>query len=247
MASVQRQQFRHDHSTAHVAAWDLPTRLFHWTLAILILTAWVSYRYSETLGDNLLKWHRWNGMAILVLLVWRLLWGVFGSSTSRFGTFLRGPAAIIDYARELLTGRSRRFLGHNPLGALMVLALLSIAAVQGALGLFTIEHNDLTAGPLYRLVDEATAKQVSRWHRWLYYWVLLPAVAVHVTANIFYGVVKREPLIKAMFTGSKPAATYEDEATAAIVARPLLRATICLVVAIAIVLGGIYTRVGRLV
>lgn len=244
---MQRQHVRHEQNAAHVAAWDMPTRLFHWTLAALILTAWLSYRFSESFGDNLLKWHRWNGLAILVLLVWRVLWGIVGSSTARFGSFLRGPAAVLGYARDLLAGRSRRFLGHNPAGSLMVLALLSIAAVQGALGLFTVEHNDLTAGPLYRLVDEATTKQISRWHRWLYYWVLLPAVALHVTANVLYGVVKREPLIKAMLTGRKPAAAYEDQSEAAIVTRPLLRAAICLAVAGIIVLGGINASVGRLV
>lgn len=229
-----------------VTAWDGPTRLFHWLLAAAVLSAWISCRFSEVIGDNRLVWHRWNGMSILVLLTWRVIWGFAGSSTSRFASFVKGPAEAIRYARDLASGRDRAYLGHNPLGTLMVLTLMSITIVQGTLGLFTVEHNDLTAGPLYNLLSEESLKQVARWHRWLFYWVLIPLVAAHVTANALYGLLKNDPLIPAMITGRKPARAYEDAAEAQLPARPWLRALVCLVAAKMIVFGGIVALGGRL-
>jgi cytochrome b len=229
-----------------VAAWDLPTRLFHWTLVVLLISSWVSFRYAAALGDYTFKWHRWNGYAILVLIVFRVLWGFAGSSTSRFVSFVRSPWVAFGYGLDLLRGRDRHFLGHNPLGSWMILALLAVVAGQATLGLFTVEHNDITAGPLYRLVSEPTWQLLSKWHVWMLYWVILPLVAVHVTANVLYGVVKRDPLIQAMVSGVKPAADYEDERQARLVARPMLRALACLVLASVIVFGGIWAVGGRL-
>lgn len=244
-----RAQHRNDPppATARVTAWDLPTRLFHWALVVLVVSAWVSFRFSENFSDHLLKWHRWNGLAILTLLLWRLLWGIFGSSTARFSSFVRSPLAALAYARDLAAGRSRLFLGHNPLGGLMVLALLAIVAVQAGLGLFTVEHNDLTAGPLYRLVSESATKIASRWHHHVFDWLLLPLVAIHVAANVLYGIFKREPLIPAMITGRKPAALYEDEREARQPQRPLLRALSLLGLSALIVLGTIRALAGRLI
>jgi len=229
-----------------VSAWDLPTRLFHWTLVALMACSWISFEFAEDIGDYLLKWHRWNGYAILVLVVWRLLWGVVGSPTSRFANFVRSPLAALQYGLDLLRGRDRHFLGHNPLGTWMVLVLLALVAGDGMLGLFTVEHNDIVAGPLYTLVSEATVKAASHWHWWIFYNVVLAVVAAHVTANVLYGLIKREPLIKAMITGSKPAAIYEDAASAGVLDRPLMRAAICLVMATVIVFGGIVAAGGRL-
>lgn len=229
-----------------VRAWDLPTRLFHWTLVVLIVSAWVSYEYAEALGDVDLVWHRWNGLAALTLIVWRVLWGGAGSSTARFTTFVRAPSATLSYARALIGGCLPRYLGHNPLGAYMVLALLAAVAVQGSLGLFAVDDNDLTGGPLHRLVSEATNKWATRWHAWSFYYVIVTLVAIHVTANALYGLVKQEPLIRAMITGEKPAGAYEDASEAAIVARPLVRAAVCLIIAAAIVAGTILALGGRL-
>ncbi len=229
-----------------VRAWDLPTRAFHWMLVTLVTVSWASFQYSQLIGDPRLVIHRRTGYAVLILVVWRLLWGFAGSSTSRFSNFMRGPGAALGYASALARGQPRHYLGHNPLGALMVLALLALVGGQATLGLFTVEHNDLAAGPLYRLVDEETQKLASTWHRRAIYWFLLPAIGLHIAANIFYWLVKKEPLIPAMVTGRKPAAHYEDEAEAKIVERPLLRAVVCLVLAAAFVLGGILLLGGRI-
>jgi cytochrome b len=228
-----------------VRAWDIPTRLFHWLLAALVLLAWLSWRYSEVLGDPSLRVHRWNGHAILVLVVFRLLWGFFGSSTSRFSAWLWWPWTAVAYAFRLLRGQTPLYLTHNPLGSYMILALLGAVAMQAVSGLFSVEHNDLTAGPLYRLVPEEKRELVTAWHTWWFYWVVLALASVHVLANLWYGLAKKEPLTTAMITGRKPAAAYLDAPEAVIVARPLLRAFVCLVLATALVLGTIVALGGK--
>lgn len=227
-----------------VQAWDLPTRAFHWTLLALIVWAWVSVTFAERLGDPTLVYHRANGLAILILIVWRVIWGFAGSSTSRFTGFVRGPATVASYAGALLRSHAARYLGHNPLGALMVLALLATVAAIGALGLFAVDDNDLVGGPLYRLVGESHNIRLTRLHDQLFHRLLLPLVALHVIVNTLYTLVRKDPLIQAMVTGRKPALAYAD-APSAVVA-PLARALLCLVIAAVVVLGGILALGGSL-
>jgi len=230
----------------HVRAWDLPTRVFHWALVLLIVDAWASFHFAEAFGDNTMKWHRYNGYTILVLIIWRLLWGFVGSSTSRWSNFVRWPWVAVGHLIDTVRGQDRRFLGHNPLGTYMVLVLLAAVGLQAILGLMTVEHNDVTWGPLYKLVAETTYKRISYFHVRLLNFLILPLVAAHVAANIFYGVVKKDPLIPAMITGRKPAGAYEDGTEAVIVARPMLRAVVCLVVATTIVFGTIAALGGKI-
>lgn len=237
---------RGEGAAARVQAWDLPTRIFHWLLVLLILSAWASYEFAETMGDERLVWHRWNGYAVLSLVLWRLAWGFFGSSTSRFSSFVQGPGAAARYARDVLAGRERRFIGHNPLGSFMVLALLAVTLSIGLLGLFAVEENDLATGPLYRLAGGDLAERLTDWHAWLFEPVLLVLIGVHVAANVLYGVVKREPLVPAMITGQKPAAAYEDAAEATLVPHPLWRALLCLVAVKVLLFGGILALGGKL-
>jgi cytochrome b len=231
---------------APVPAWDLPTRVFHWTLVALILCAWASFEFSEELGDPRLVWHRWNGLAVLTLIVWRILWGLAGPSSVRFRSFVRGPSAALTYARDLYDGTPRHFIGHNPLGGFVILALIGLVAAIGTLGLFTLEHNDLATGPLYKYAGEAWAKIWTSWHRFLFEPILIILIAVHVTANVLYGVVKKEPLIPAMITGKKPAADYEDMALSAPISNPVSRAVALLAIAATIVFGGILALGGKL-
>ena len=236
----------HVQGRERIAAWDLPTRVFHWTLVTLIVAAWVSFEFSEELEDPRLVWHRWNGLALLTLIVWRILWGFAGPRSARFATFVRGPSAALGYARDLVRGKSRHFLGHNPLGGLFIVLLIGVVGTIGTLGLFALEHNDNATGPLYKYAGEAWAKVFTRWHRLMFEPVLLVLIAVHIAANVYYGVVKREPLIAAMITGTKPAGPYEDGADAAPLARPILRAVLLLGIAATLVIGGIVAAGGRL-
>ncbi|AHB48530.1 nickel-dependent hydrogenase b-type cytochrome subunit [Hyphomicrobium nitrativorans NL23] len=229
---------------ASVPAWDLPTRAFHWTLLALIVWAWVSVSFAEALGDTTLVYHRANGLAILTLIIWRILWGFAGSSTSRFAGFVQGPVTVASYASALLRGRAARYLGHNPMGGLMVLALLATVATIGSLGLFAVDDNDLVGGPLYRLVGESQNVRLTRLHDQVFYNALLPLVMLHIAVNSLYTLVKKDPLIQAMVTGRKPAMEYADAPRAGLAS--VGRALIVLAIAATIVLGGILALGGSL-
>ena len=228
-----------------VRVWDWPTRAFHWLLVFFMICAWASHKFVPALGDHTLIWHRWNGYAILVLLVFRLLWGVLGSSTSRFSHFVRGPFFTLRYFLDFIGGKKRPFLGHNPLGTVMILVLLGAVMVQGTLGLFTLEHNEIVAGPLKRLISDDATEIVSKLHVRGFN-ILLVLIAIHISANIAYAFIAREPMIRAMVTGTKPALDYEDDREAEIADNVTSRAFACLLIAIAFVFGGITLMGGRI-
>jgi cytochrome b len=168
--------------------WDLPIRLFHWILAALIAFSWWSAEYHHD------DWHIWSGLAILTLLFFRLMWGLVGSSTARFSSFVRGPAAV----RAYLQGKWRG-IGHSPLGAFSVIALLGATAVQVGLGLFSEDEDGLMTGPLSRLVSADTSDIARELHE-IWFYVLLALIGLHVAAILFYR-LRGKPLVKAMFTG----------------------------------------------
>jgi cytochrome b len=159
---------------------------------------------------------------------------------------VRWPWTAAGYGLDLLRGRDRKFLGHNPLGTYMILALLAAVIAQSVLGLLIVEHNDTTWGPLYKLVGESTQKDVQHWHGLMLYWVILPLVVAHVVAHSLYGLLKHDPLIRAMVTGRKPADDYEDGGEAVIARDVTLRAAGTLVLALTIVFGGIVLLGGKL-
>jgi cytochrome b len=232
-------------STATVKVWDWPTRAFHWMLVFGVLNAWLSFKFADTVGDPTLRWHRWNGYAILVLVVFRVIWGFAGSSTARFSAFITWPWNAMFYGVDLLKGRNRPFLGHNPLGSWMIVALLLAVFVQATLGLFSLEHNELVAGPLKRLVAHETSEKITKWHVFGIN-VILGLVVFHVTANVLYGAIKKDPLIKAMITGKKPISTYEDQQEADIPQNVILRAFGCFLASIVVVFGGISLLGGKI-
>lgn len=194
-----------------VRAWDLPTRLFHWALVLCIISAWISFEFAASLGDSQLKWHRWNGLFVLVLLTWRLMWGFVGGTTSRFVNFVRWPWDGLRYLIATARGHKPKYLGHNPAGGWMVLILLVAVAIQAKLGLYTLEHNDIAAGPLQRTImeNEALTKWVQKWHGRGFN-ILLGLIAIHVVVNLAYHFLLKEKLIGAMVTGRKDSAAYLD-------------------------------------
>jgi cytochrome b len=168
--------------------WDLPVRLVHWLLAALIAFSWWSVTNHHT------DWHIWSGCAILTLLVFRLLWGLVGSSTARFANFVRGPRAITAYLRG-----SWRGIGHTPLGALSVIALFSATAVQVGLGLVSQDEDGIFAGPLARMVSSDTSDKTRDIHE-LWFNIVLGLIVLHVAAILFYRLRGRR-LTKPMITG----------------------------------------------
>ena len=171
--------------------WDFPTRLFHWTLVALIAFSWWSAEEEH------LDWLIWSGIAVLTLLVFRILWGFVGSSTARFANFVRGPRGIVDYLRDM---KGWRPVGHTPLGALSVLAMVGAIAVQVGLGLFAIDKDGLHEGPLAYLISFDAAEGVADFHEdWFN--VILVLIGLHVAALLFYRLALGKKLIGPMLTG----------------------------------------------
>jgi cytochrome b len=175
-----------------VKLWDLPVRLVHWSLVVLLPALWWTWRSGRT------PLHEKLGYITLGLLLFRILWGSFGSSTARFANFVKGPRVIAAYLR----GGSPRSVGHNPLGALSVLALLGLMIVEAGFGLFAEDIDGEESGALARFVSYETADWAREWHAVLFN-VILAVVAVHVLAILFYLLVKRDNLVGPMVTGRK--------------------------------------------
>jgi len=180
--------------------WDLPVRLFHWALVALFASSWV----SAQIGGNAMQVHQLSGMSILALVLFRLLWGVLGSTRARFADFVRGPRAALGYGRELLRGRAPFSVGHNPLGGWMVLALLASLLVQAGTGLFA-NDDIMLEGPLVKHISKDTSDWLTGIHH-VNSVVLLVLIVLHIAAVLFYLRVKRENLILPMLTGRKPLA-----------------------------------------
>jgi cytochrome b len=182
--------------TVRARLWDGPTRLFHWALVALVGFAWWSAEADH------LDWHRWSGYAVLGLLAFRLIWGVVGSQSARFSSFVRGPAATFAYLRTLFRRDHVDMAGHNPLGALSVLALLAVLIVQVSTGLFAVDVDGLESGPLSDRVSFDTGRMLAGWHH-RSFTALQVLVALHLVAVAFYLVYKRADLIGPMITGRR--------------------------------------------
>ncbi|HUL95130.1 MAG TPA: cytochrome b/b6 domain-containing protein [Usitatibacter sp.] len=180
--------------------WDLPTRLFHWALALLVV---FSFATGEV-GGSWLPWHMRSGYAILTLLLFRLAWGFAGSREARFTSFVRGPRAALDHARALARGNRTLAPGHNPLGGWMVVVLLALAAFQAGTGLFSNDESS-HEGPLAAKVSGAVVDRMSALHSWNA-WLIAAAVGVHVAAVSVYQWRWRMDVIGPMVSGPSQAA-----------------------------------------
>ena len=199
--------------------WDGPTRLFHWSLVCLLAFSWWSAE------NHMMDWHRLSGVTVVGLVIFRLSWGVIGSSTARFSQFVRGPAASIAYVRGA-AGKIER-PGHNPLGGYSVILLLLLLTAQVASGLFATDVDGLESGPLSYLVSFDQGRWAAEMHE-LSFNLLLAASALHVLAIVFYLVVRRRNLVTAMFTGSD---RFFRDGDAGLVRASWLRLAIALLIA----------------
>jgi len=185
--------------STRVLVWDLPTRLFHWLLLICVILSFV----TGIIGGNLMEYHMLSGYAILVLLTFRLAWGLVGSRTARFSSFVKGPAAVLSHVGVLLQKKTETpYLGHNPLGGWSIVAMLLVLFVQVATGLFA-NDDILTEGPLYAWVTKETSNLLT-WVHLINRFVLVALIAIHIFAVFFYFFFKHENLIGPMVTGVKP-------------------------------------------
>ncbi len=211
-------------SKQRIRLWDLPTRLFHWLLAGLVVASFVSGK----IGGNAMDWHGKFGLAILGLLAFRLVWGFAGSTYARFVSFVPTPAKVLAYLRGQWRG-----VGHNPLGAFSVFGLLLVLAIQVGTGLF---GNDDIAfrGPLYELIGKDLSDRLTGLHK-LSVNVLIALVTLHIVAIAFYVRVKKDDLIRPMLTGWKEVAPGEGASASGGGALPL---AVALLVAVTTVYGG---------
>jgi cytochrome b len=187
-----------------IAVWDLPTRAFHWLIVLLVPALW------WTAEEHMHDLHLLLGEVALGLLLFRLIWGLIGSSTARFAGFVRGPGAILAYLR----GQRPAGVGHNPLGALSVLALLFLLANVVGLGLFATDEDGHAPGPLSHLVSYDSARILAERHEQVF-WILVGFVGLHVAAILYYLVVKRDNLVAPMVTGGRAGADGDAPMAAA--------------------------------
>lgn len=194
-------------NSKRIRVWDLPTRIFHWTLVPGVLAAVV----SGQVGGKLIDWHGRIGLAIVGLLAFRLAWGWLGSSYARFGQFFPTPGRIGSYLRGEWSGE-----GHNPLGAVSVFVLLGVLTAQSLTGLMA--NDDIAfVGPLHELVGQVWSDRLSGIHHLLSN-VLIGLIVLHVVAIGYYGHVRKQKLLKPMLTGWKDAADGESATGGGIVA-----------------------------
>ncbi len=183
-------------AVSNIRLWDLPVRTTHWVIALLMPALW----WTAESGDMTL--HKQLGYVLLALVVFRLFWGVAGSETARFASFLKGPRAVFGYASGLFGKERHTSVGHNPVGGWSAAILLFLLAAQVAIGLFAQDVDGIESGPLAYLVSYDTADSAREWHHLLFN-VLLGFIALHVAAILFYLVVKRDNLVGPMVSGRK--------------------------------------------
>lgn len=181
-----------------VRVWDLPTRLFHWVLAVCVIGSVVSAK----VGGNAMVWHFRLGYVVFALLVFRILWGLVGGRWSRFTSFVRPPATVLRYLRGEASPGEHLDVGHNPLGALSVLGLITILALQVGTGLFA-DDEIANSGPLTALASGALVSKLTTWHKSFGQWIILTLVALHVAAILYYLLRKGHNLVRPMLTGDK--------------------------------------------
>lgn len=175
--------------------WDLPVRLFHWSLVLLIFAAWLTQELNK------MDLHVWCGYAILALLLFRIAWGFAGSDTARFTRFLKSPAAALLHLSHIRKREPDHEIGHNAAGGWMVLMMLALIGVQAGTGLFA-NDDALTEGPLMHLVDKDTSNFLSKIHS-LNFNLIEAVIVLHILAIAGYAVLKRQNLVRPMVTGTK--------------------------------------------
>ena len=181
-----------------VRVWDLPVRLFHWTLAILIVMAIV----TQQIGGNAMEWHFRIGYAVLTLVSFRIIWGLIGPRYARFSSFLHGPSTIAGYIRGGKAALKANYLGHNPLGSLSVFALLGVVLAQAVSGLFA--NDDIASeGPLVKFISKEMSDNITWFHKEVSANLVYLLVAMHVIAIAVYYFRKKQNLIKPMLTGDQ--------------------------------------------
>ncbi len=178
--------------------WDPALRIFHWSLAVLVIANWLLGK----IGPTDMTLHFWLGYAVIALLAFRLVWGFVGPPSARFSRFLRGPRAVAAYVPEMMRRRPSRWPGHSPVGGLAVVAMLAVLILQVTTGLFADPDDYINVGSLASQVSSDTSRMALRWHHRGADLILI-LVLLHWAVILFYRLWKREDLVRPMITGWK--------------------------------------------
>lgn len=171
--------------------WDIATRLFHWSLIIAVLLSWVSQQ------EDYIQVHIYSGYGVLVLVGFRILWGLMGSVHSRFSNFLRSPTSVWQYLR----GEAPMQVGHNPVGGWSVILILFLLLAQVVSGLFNTDEL-IYSGPLHHLLEPVWADRAGEWHEWLFC-IFCAVIAVHILAVAYHQLVRKHDLMGPMLHGGQ--------------------------------------------
>lgn len=195
----QEPDFKFASQDTEVPVWDLGIRFFHWALVVLVVTSVVTIKMGA------LTYHTWSGYGVLTLLIFRLLWGVAGGTHARFANFIAGPGQVFGYLRGVLSRKEHGgWLGHNPLGALSVVAMLASLLFQAVSGLFTNDEDFAFDGPLYKYVGKELSDKLTHWHHFNEK-IIYVLVGLHLAAILFYWLYHKDNLVKPMITGYRAA------------------------------------------
>lgn len=180
--------------------WDLPIRIFHWLLPLLIGACW------WTAKNHMLEYHRWCGYGLAFLIVFRIYWGFLGSYTAKFKQFIKSPFVVFRYAMRLVGKKNEQTTsmdnqpGHNPMGGYAVVLMLLVIGSQILLGLFAIDTDGFDGGPFADYIDYDLSRTFAEWHELLFN-LLLVNIGLHIAAILFYRIVRKNNLIPAITIG----------------------------------------------
>jgi cytochrome b len=186
----------HTHSLHRIRIWDLPTRGFHVLLALCV----AGLIATGELG--VMQLHFWLGYAVLTLVLFRLVWGFVGGHWSRFINFVPTPAKLRAYVQAIRTQQAPRSIGHNPLGAVSVLAMLSVLLVQVFSG-FISDDEVASTGPWTAFVPSDWVEIATEYHSEVGKVILIVLIVLHVGTVVYYKRIKHDDLITPMLTGDK--------------------------------------------
>jgi len=192
-----RMQSAAEPSLKRVVVWDLPLRIFHWSLALAVL----GLILTGTQGGEALLRHAQLGYLVLALLAFRVIWGLWGPTHARFAQFVRGPGALLRYLR---LGREdkERWIGHSPPGGYAVIAMLVLLLAQAGTGLIA-DDEIAFSGPLASAVPASWSAWATWYHKTVGKPAILAMIALHLAAVFYYVIALRIPLIGAMLSGDR--------------------------------------------
>jgi cytochrome b len=198
LGGVKRNDETAAGQSGNLRVWDLPTRILHWALVVSIAACWWTGIHNE------LQYHLYSGYVALWIVLMRMFWGIWGSSTARFVNFVRGPKAILNYARTLHRRDAGLTYGHNALGAISVVVMLCLVLAVIGIGLFAVDVDGLYSGPLSVYVNFRTGRHLAHLHYNVFTY-LLAIIGLHLLAVLFYYIYKRQNLVFPMVTGKHSA------------------------------------------